>query len=74
MSSFSRFQKINLSRGTANKKANANFVFKGMPSILLTGLDNQQVPAAVVNRQERDMAYIYTHAGDEETMLPIGSS
>lgn len=73
MSSFSRFQEINLSRGTANKKANSSFIVKGLPSILITGSNNEQVQASVVNKQEKDMAYIYTYAG-EETALPIGST
>lgn len=74
MSSFSRFQKINLSRGTANKKANTSFIVNGLPSILITGPNDQEVQASVVNKQERDMAYIYTHAGDHEDILPIGTT
>ena len=74
MSSFSRFQEINLSRGKANKKANSSFIVNGLPSILITGSNNEQVQAGVVNKQEKDMAYIYTHAGEDEVKLPIGST
>lgn len=62
MSSFSRFQKINQIRGVANQKTNSSFIIKGYPTITITTPDgSNQHSACVVNRQEKDMAYIYTY-------------
>lgn len=76
MSSFSRFQKINQSRGTAaNRKTNASFVMSGYPSIFITGTDGSEIQACVVNKQEKDMAYIYTQNVEQiNDVLPIGST
>ena len=70
MSSFSRFQEINQKRGIANQKTNSSFIFKGYPSISISGPDGETVAASVVNRQEKDMAYIYTTL---DTPLVVGS-
>lgn len=76
MSSFSRFQKINQSRGTtANHKTNAGFIMNGYPSIFITGANDAQVAACVVNKQEKDSAYIYTeNTTDKDDILSIGST
>lgn len=76
MSSFSRFQKINQSRGTtANRKTNTSFVMSGYPSIFITGTDGSEIQACVVNKQEKDMAYIYTQNVEQiNDILPIGST
>lgn len=70
MSSFSRFQDINQKRGIANQKSNGSFIFKGYPTISITGTSNETVTASVVNRQEKDSAYIYTQ---KDTPLKVGS-
>ena len=62
MSSFSRFQDINQKRGIANQETNASFIIKGYPSISIKNAQTgEEQPASVVNRQEKDLAYIYTH-------------
>ena len=62
MSSFSRFQDINQKRGMANQQTNSGFILKGYPSILIkNAATNEELSASVVNRQEKDLAYIYTH-------------
>ena len=71
MSSFSRFQDINKKRGIANQETNTSFIIKGYPSISLTNSAGDSVDASVVNQQEKDMAYIYTHLNNP---LEIGSS
>ena len=70
MSSFSRFQDINQKRGIANQKTNSSFIFNGYPTISILGTSGDEVTASVVNRQEKDLAYIYTHIDQE---LPVGS-
>lgn len=70
MSSFSRFQDINQKRGIANSKTNSSFIFNGYPTISILGTSGDKVTASVVNRQEKDLAYIYTHIDQE---LPVGS-
>ena len=70
MSSFSRFQDINQKRGIANQKTNASFIFNGYPTISILGTSGDEITASVVNRQEKDSAYIYTHLEDN---LPVGS-
>lgn len=70
MTSFSRFQERNKKRTVAQNKLNTNFIFKGYPSIEITGKDNKKIQASVVNKQEKDCAYIYTPSQEE---LSIGS-
>lgn len=70
MSSFSRFQDINQKRGIANKQTNASFVLKGYPTISIQGPSGEELTASVVNRQEKDSAYIFTNTSD---LLKIGS-
>ena len=62
MSSFSRFQDINQKRGIANQQTSSGFIMKGYPSISIkNAVTNEEQDACVVNRQEKDLAYIYTH-------------
>lgn len=69
MSNFSRFQERNKKRIVAQQKFNTNFIFKGYPSIQIKNAD-KIVQASVVNKQEKDYAYVYTPLADE---LNIGS-
>ena len=70
MTSFSRFQERNKKRTVAKNKFNTSFIFKGYPSIEITGSADRKVQAAVVNKQEKEYAYIFTQLQDE---LAIGS-
>ena len=70
MTSFSRFQERNKKRTVAQNKLNTNFIFKGYPSIEIQGGADQRVQASVVNKQEKDYAYVFTPLADN---LEIGS-
>ena len=70
MTSFSRFQERNKKRTVANNKLNTNYIFKGYPSIEIKGSADQRVQASVVNKQEKDYAYVFTSLADN---LEIGS-
>ena len=70
MTSFSRFQERNKKRTVANNKLNTNYIFKGYPSIEIIGSADQRVQASVVNKQEKDYAYVFTPLADN---LSIGS-
>ena len=70
MTSFSRFQERNKKRTVANSKFNTNYIFKGYPSIEIAGSADRKVLASVVNKQEKDYAYVFTQLDDK---LPIGS-
>lgn len=63
MTNFERFRSRNQKRIEANQSLNANFIFKGYPSIQITK-DDVSVQAAVVNQQEKDKAYVYTNLKD----------
>lgn len=68
MTSFERFKARNQKRVEANQSLNANFIFKGYPSVQIKK-DDVSVQAAVVNQQEKDKAYVYTNLKD---VLKIG--
>lgn len=70
MTSFSRFQERNKKRTVAQNKLNTSFIFKGYPSIEIKGSADQKIQASVVNKQEKDYAYVFTQTQDE---LAIGS-
>lgn len=77
MSSFSRFQEKQLKQIEANQEMNTGFVFNAYNTITLTQFkklaeaeDPVTVTASVVNRQEKDLAYIYTA---KPTELNIGT-
>ena len=70
MTSFSRFQERNKKRTVAQNKLNTSFIFKGYPSIEIQGSADQKIQASVVNKQEKDYAYVFTQTQDE---LEIGS-
>lgn len=70
MSSFNRFREKNLQRKVAATKLSKQFIFKGYPSIELEGSGNKKIQAAVVNKQEKDYAYIYTQSTEP---LELGS-
>lgn len=71
MTSFSRFQERNKKRTVANSKLNTNYIFKGYPSIEIIGSADEKIQASVVNKQEKDYAYIFTQLDDK---LSIGST
>lgn len=70
MTSFSRFQERNKKRTVAQNKLNTSFIFKGYPSIEIQGSADQKIQASVVNKQEKDYAYVFTQTQDK---LEIGS-
>ena len=70
MTSFSRFQERNKKRTVAQNKLNTSFIFKSYPSIEIQGSADQKIQASVVNKQEKDYAYVFTQTQDE---LEIGS-
>ena len=70
MTSFSRFQERNKKRTVAQNKLNTSFIFKGYPSIEIQGSADQKIQASIVNKQEKDYAYVFTQTKDE---LEIGS-
>ena len=70
MTSFSRFQERNKKRTVAQNKLNTSFIFKGYPSIEIQGSADQKIQASVINKQEKDYAYVFTQTQDE---LEIGS-
>ena len=70
MTSFSRFQERNKKRTVAQNKLNTSFIFKGYPSIEIQGSADQKIQASIVNKQEKDYAYVFTQIQDE---LEIGS-
>ena len=70
MTSFSRFQERNRKRTVANNQLNTSFILKGYPSTTITNTDGRKINAAVVNKQEKDFAYIFTNTADN---LSIGS-
>lgn len=69
MTSFSRFQERNKKRTVAQNNLNTSYIFKGYPSVEIRSAD-QKIQASVVNKQEKDYAYIFTQLKDE---LKIGS-
>jgi len=73
MSSFDRFQRLNQKRQEAQASLGSHFIFKGYPSVKIQSDADEEleIQAAVVNQQEKDKAYIYTHLEDG---LPIGST
>lgn len=64
MSSFARFQERNKKRQIAQKQLNTSFVFKGLPSIEIKN-GEKSLQASVVNKQEKDHAYVFTQAHEE---------
>ena len=70
MTSFSRFQERNKKRTVAQNKYNTNYIFKGYPSVLIKGSADREIQAAVVNKQDKDYAYIFTQLEDK---LSVGS-
>lgn len=75
MSAFDRFQKRQHDYLKAEQNLNTQFIFNGYPSIKISrdGAEEGEDPlqAVVVNKQEKDEAYIYT---PWESPLQIGST
>ncbi len=71
MSNFNRFQEKNKIRANSINGGNSLFIDNGYNSRIITNLkSNIKLHAAIVNEQEKDSAYIYTHLNEP---LPIGS-
>ena len=71
MSNFNRFQEKNKIRANAINGGNSLFIDNGYNSRIITNLEsNIKLHAAIVNEQEKDSAYIYTHLNEP---LTIGS-
>lgn len=69
MNSFERFNERNKKRAQSTDRGNSTFIFKGYNSTLIKS-GTTELQAAVVNEQEKDSAYIYTHLNEP---LTIGS-
>ena len=67
---FDRFQARNKKNVISNRTVNTSFITNGENSTVLVDKDDNQLRAAVVNKQEQDVAYIYTELRDK---LDIGS-
>ena len=73
MNSFERFKNRNSVLATAaQKEFNRQFILKGYPSIEISDHNDmtKKIMASVVNKQEKEMAYIYTSIDEP---LEIGS-
>lgn len=73
MNSFERFKNRNSVLATAaQKEFNRQFILKGYPSIEINNHNDitKKIMASVVNKQEKEMAYIYTSIDEP---LEIGS-
>ena len=73
MSSFERFKQANKAHKEAAHNINASFIWKAYPSTVINNDNDEELcyEAVVVNKQEKDTAYIYTHSCDE---LEMGST
>ena len=70
MSNFDYFRKRNARKKAYAKEVNTRFVFNGLPSVEITLENNDTMMACVVNKQEKDVAYIYTH---QDEPLAVGT-
>lgn len=70
MSNFDYFRKRNAHKKAYAKEVNTRFVFNGLPSVEITLENNDTMMACVVNKQEKDTAYIYTH---QDEPLAVGT-
>ena len=67
---FSRFQARNKKNVVNNRTVNTSFITNGENSTVLVDKNKNSINAAVVNKQEQEVAYIYTELKDK---LTIGS-
>lgn len=67
---FSRFQARNKKNVVSNRTVNTSFIINGENSTVLVDKENNSINAAIVNKQEQEVAYIYTELKDK---LAIGS-
>lgn len=74
MNSFERFRNRQKQRIAATDQLNSQFIFKGYPSIKIENQDGMLKQAAVVNKQEKDQAYIYTQLDDPLTIGSVWSA
>lgn len=72
MGAFERFKAAQAQRAAANRNFNAGFLVNGASAATITNTFDKtiKISAAVVNKQESDIAYIYT---DLQNPLEIGS-
>ena len=71
MNSFERFKNKQKRRAVVNDHYNAQFIFNAYNSTVIHNfLDDSELSAAVVSKQEKDQGYIYTHHDD---LLEAGS-
>lgn len=72
MGAFERFKAAQTQRAAANRNFNAGFLVNGASAAMITNTFDKtiKISAAVVNKQESDIAYIYT---DLQNPLKIGS-
>ena len=71
MNSLDRFQEKNKIRAKAIDGGSSRFIENGYNSRIITNIQNNiKLHAAIVNEQEKDSAYIYTHLNEP---LNIGS-
>ena len=66
---FNRFQERNKIRAQAVDRGNTSFILNGYNSTIIKN-GSKEINAAVVNQQEKDSAYIFTHIDEP---LTIGS-
>ena len=67
---FSRFQARNKRNIVNNRTVNTSFITSGENSTVLVNKENNSINAAVVNKKEQEVAYVYTELKDK---LIIGS-
>lgn len=68
---FDRFQARNKKNIVNNRTVNTSFITDGENSTVLVDSNNNTIRAAVVNKQEQDIAYIYTELHNK---LSVGST
>ena len=64
---FSRFQARNKRNIVNNRTVNTSFITSGENSTVLVNKENNSINAAVVNKQEQEVAYVYTELKDKLT-------
>lgn len=70
MSIYDEFKQKNIVYSDTKKKINTKFIFEGNSAVKIT-VGTSQIDAAIVNRQEKDMCYLYTLA---ENSLSAGTN
>ena len=71
---FSRFQARNKRNIVNNRTVNTSFITSGENSTVLVNKENNSINAAVVNKQEQEVAYVYTELKDKLTIGSVWST